>query len=156
MTTNLIEAAERARDALEQIRDREGGWTYEIAQKAAAKLTAAIEAAKKVEPLFFLYCGDLEGNEQGDWEVEADSQKRIDEITAKNPGRALPLFLAPPAQPVIPDGWKEAAIAWEVCRSIHEQYAKKKDPFYTTRQSDFVKHAGDARAMLAAAPEAQT
>jgi hypothetical protein len=50
MTTNLIEAAERARNALEQIRDREGGWTYEIAQKAAAKLTAAIEAAKKVEP----------------------------------------------------------------------------------------------------------
>lgn len=50
MTTNLIEAAERARDALEQIRDREGGWTYEIAQKAAAKLTAAIEAAKEVEP----------------------------------------------------------------------------------------------------------
>ena len=43
------------------------------------------------------------------------------------------------------EGWKEAAIAWEVCGSIHEQYAKGKDPFYKTRHSDFVRHADDAR-----------
>lgn len=44
------------------------------------------------------------------------------------------------------EGWKEATIAWEVCASIHREYAKKKDPFFTTRQSDFVKHAEAARA----------
>ena len=55
--------------------------------------------------------------------------------------------------PSVPDGWKEAAIAWEVCASIHREYGKGKDPFFNTRQGDFVKHANDARAMLAAAPE---
>ena len=56
--------------------------------------------------------------------------------------------------PSVPAGWKEAAIAWEVCASIHREYGKGKDPFFNTRQGDFVKHANDARAMLAAAPEA--
>ena len=62
-----------------------------------------------------------------------------------------------PAQPApsVPNGWKEAAIAWEVCASIHREYGKGKDPFFNTRQGDFVKHANDARAMLAAAPEAK-
>ena len=44
------------------------------------------------------------------------------------------------------DGWREAAIAWEVCASIHREYAKRKDAFFSTRQADFVKHAADARA----------
>ena len=57
--------------------------------------------------------------------------------------------------PSVPDGWKEAAIAWEVCASIHREYGKGKDPFFNTRQGDFVKHANDARAMLATAPEAK-
>ena len=53
-----------------------------------------------------------------------------------------------------PEGWKEATIAWEVCASIHREYAKKKDPFFTTRQADFVKHTEAARsALLAAAPD---
>lgn len=43
-------------------------------------------------------------------------------------------------------GWLEAAVAWEVCASIHRAFAKKKDPFFTTRQADFAKHAEDARA----------
>lgn len=52
------------------------------------------------------------------------------------------------------EGWKEATIAWEVCASIHREYAKKKDPFFTTRQSDFVKHAEAARAKaLTPAPD---
>lgn len=46
------------------------------------------------------------------------------------------------------DGWKEAAIAWEVCASIHEKWAKGKDALYSTRHADFVKHADDARARL--------
>lgn len=42
-------------------------------------------------------------------------------------------------------GWKEAAIAWEVCASIHREYCKGKDPLFKTRRADFVKHAEDAR-----------
>lgn len=57
--------------------------------------------------------------------------------------------------PSVPDGWKEAAIAWEVCASIHREYGRGRDPFFSIRQGDFVKHANDARAMLAAAPEAK-
>lgn len=44
-------------------------------------------------------------------------------------------------------GWKEAAIAWTVCASIHNQWAKGKDALFTTRQADFNKHADDARTM---------
>ena len=43
------------------------------------------------------------------------------------------------------EGWKEAAIAWAVCASIHEEYAKGKDALYTTRHADFVRHHEDAR-----------
>ena len=46
------------------------------------------------------------------------------------------------------EGWKEAAIAWAVCASIHREYCTGKDPFFTTRQADFVRHENDARAML--------
>ena len=46
------------------------------------------------------------------------------------------------------EGWKEAAIAWEVCASIHEKWAKGKDALYSTRHADFVKHAAEARAKL--------
>lgn len=53
----------------------------------------------------------------------------------------------------VPDGWKEAAIAWEVCASIHRQWAKGKDALFSTRQADFTRHADEARAMLAAAPQ---
>ena len=47
------------------------------------------------------------------------------------------------------EGWKEAAIAWAVCASIHERFAKPgsrgKDAFYTTRQGDFKRHHEAAR-----------
>ncbi len=51
-------------------------------------------------------------------------------------------------QVVEPDanrGWLEAAIAWEVCASIHQTWAKGKDALFKTRQADFVKHAKVAR-----------
>lgn len=44
------------------------------------------------------------------------------------------------------DGWKEAAIAWSVCASIHRKYEKGRDALFTTRQADFVKHEEAARA----------
>jgi len=43
------------------------------------------------------------------------------------------------------NGWLEAAIAWEVCGSIHATWAKGKDALFTTRHADFMKHADDAR-----------
>lgn len=43
------------------------------------------------------------------------------------------------------EGWKRAAIAWEVCASIHREYAKGKDALFTTRQKDFVNAANKAR-----------
>lgn len=45
-------------------------------------------------------------------------------------------------------GWKEAAIAWSVCASIHEKWAKGKDALYSTRHADFEKHADDARLIV--------
>lgn len=42
-------------------------------------------------------------------------------------------------------GWKEATLAWMVCASIHREYAKGKDPFFTTRQQDFLRHERNAR-----------
>ena len=54
-----------------------------------------------------------------------------------------------------PGGWLEAAIAWEVCASIHETWAKGKDALYRTRHADLVKHADDARKKHAAEPAPQ-
>lgn len=47
------------------------------------------------------------------------------------------------------EGWKEAAIAWTVCASLHRHYCKGRDPFFKTRQKDFVRHENNARAKLA-------
>lgn len=91
------------------------------------------------------------------------------------PKGALLLYTAPPPQPadnpaeqadvsqpkVAPaspstrqtDGWKEATIAWAVCASIHREFAKGKDPFFKTRQADFVRHENDARAALSEAKQ---
>ena len=46
------------------------------------------------------------------------------------------------------DPYKEAAIAWSVCRSLHREYCKGRDPFYKTRQSDFEKAENKAREEL--------
>jgi hypothetical protein len=52
------------------------------------------------------------------------------------------------------DGWLEATIAWEVCASIHEKFAKGKDALYKKRHADFVKHVDACRAKAIAAPPA--
>lgn len=44
------------------------------------------------------------------------------------------------------EGWKEAAIAWVVCASIHREFAKGNDAFFKTRQNDFVNAANKAMA----------
>ena len=53
------------------------------------------------------------------------------------------------------NGWLEAAVAWEVCASLHRQHCKGKDALFTTRQSDFVKHAENARGRAHPAQEAR-
>jgi hypothetical protein len=55
------------------------------------------------------------------------------------------------ARSEISEAWKEATIAWACCASLHREYAKGKDALYTTRQADFVRHGGKARAALEAA-----
>lgn len=50
-----------------------------------------------------------------------------------------------PARSPLMAGWKEAAIAWRVCASIHESFAKGKDALFKTRQADFVRHANAAK-----------
>jgi hypothetical protein len=42
-------------------------------------------------------------------------------------------------------GWKEAAVAWACCDSIHSSYAKGKDPFFKTRHKDFLNGVSKAR-----------
>lgn len=42
--------------------------------------------------------------------------------------------------------WLECALAWEVCASIHQTFAKGKDAMFTTRQANFVRHAAKSRA----------
>ncbi len=53
------------------------------------------------------------------------------------------------------EGWKEACIAWEVCASVHSQWAKGKDALFSTCQADYKRHAEDARAKALAAATPQ-
>ena len=51
-------------------------------------------------------------------------------------------------------GWLEAAIAWEVCASLHRKFCKGKDALFSTRQADYVRHAEDARKKAQERPDA--
>lgn len=88
MTTNLIEAAERARDALMyEIRLIEAETYTETKELIAihCDLAAAIEAAKSVEPVGCFYI-----DHDGSWR-QAHDPEFLHIHT--------PLYLAPPAQP---------------------------------------------------------
>lgn len=41
--------------------------------------------------------------------------------------------------------WKEAAVAWSCCASIHNEFAKKRDTLFTIRQKDFVQRKENAQ-----------
>ncbi len=43
------------------------------------------------------------------------------------------------------EGWREATVAWAVCVSVHETWAKGKDALYLTRHADFERHLESAR-----------
>ena len=51
-------------------------------------------------------------------------------------------------------GWLEAAIAWEVCASLHRKFCKGKDALFSTGQADYVRHAEDARKKAQERPDA--
>ena len=44
------------------------------------------------------------------------------------------------------DRAKEAVIGWAVARSVHQSFAKGRDPFFSTRQMDYAKAELEARA----------
>ena len=86
----------------------------------------------------------------------APQSEEMDELKFDNDGYPChvpePTVVIPRAQlEALIAAASEATIAWACCASIHRVYAKRKDPFYTTRQADFVKHEETARAALRAA-----
>ena len=52
-------------------------------------------------------------------------------------------------------GLLEAAIAWEVCASLHRKFCKGKDALFSTRQADYVRHAEDARKKVQERPSTE-
>lgn len=118
----------------------------------AAALAAKLRAAEEKY-------GYRDGWSTQEWEVEC--RQKLQEHIAKGDPRDVAIYCAfmwargwsttePRAYKQELEGWKEAAIAWSVCASIHREYGKGKDPFYKTRQADFTKHENDARARLTA------
>lgn len=52
------------------------------------------------EPLFLLHTGQIDSDgEQDDWDIEADSGKRVAEFCRTNPGQTIGLYPAPAAAP---------------------------------------------------------
>ena len=50
------------------------------------------------EPLFLLHCGAVHGGEMDDWDVEANSGRAVDELTAQHPGKDLHLYALTPEE----------------------------------------------------------
>jgi hypothetical protein len=46
------------------------------------------------------------------------------------------------------EGWKEAALAWEICASIHREYAQGQDAKFKAQQADFLQRAAEAKARM--------
>jgi hypothetical protein len=65
---------------------------------------------------------------------------------AEDPNLAAPQTPVTAADCESRSGWLEASIAWGVAAAVHARYANGRDPFFKTRQSDYVKHADSARA----------
>ena len=63
---------------------------------ARAGGVAAAGVSIGADPLFLLHCGAPFGGEVGEWEVEANSQRAVDELTAQHPGETLHLYALTP------------------------------------------------------------
>ena len=94
MTRNLA----KIRAALEQARQLIPEYCgirtqYDDAFAALAELERAA-----AEPLFILTTGAIDSDgEQDDWDIECDSQRRLDAFCAARPGSEVNLYAAPPA-----------------------------------------------------------
>lgn len=76
------------------------------------------------EPLYLLHCGKIDGDgEQDEWDVEADSWRRVEDFCRQHPGETVSLYAAHP--PAIPEGYvlgpKELAEAAEHAKSLDEE-----------------------------------
>ena len=135
-----IDIHANAKPILTELLDR-----FEAAEKERDALRAKITEMEQQEPVGWL-------------RLYADGSSSEDFTDTPHVfERQRPLYARPVPAQSVPEGWKEAAIAWEVCASIHREWARGKDAFFNTRQADFVNHADKARAMIAAAlkPEAK-
>ena len=112
-----------------------------------------IKALRKAWHLGQTHWQQADSEYRSEWKKADVTQATFNQLVEDTRAALTSNSGAQPA-PSVSDGWKEAAIAWEVCGSLHREYAKGKDPFFKKRQEDFVKHANDARTMLAA-PEAK-
>lgn len=62
-----------------------------LLEKAQRVLAQSEEQSQ--EPLFLLHCGKLyDDGEQQDWDIEADSGRRVDEFCKQHPGKTVKLY----------------------------------------------------------------
>lgn len=53
----------------------------------------APQPAPEGEPLFLLHCGQIDSSgEQDDWDIEADSGKRVEEFCRLHPDQTVKLY----------------------------------------------------------------
>lgn len=97
--------------------------------EAALATTPAVQAEQPAEPLFLLHCGKVDGSgEQDEWDIEADSGKRVDEFAARHPGKTIPLYAAPRGQ--AEDAQRLDAERWRYVRDhwSNVQFRYNRDP----------------------------
>lgn len=81
----------------EALRKMIRGGTLTQAEQSAVEAELA-QPAEGGEPLFILHCGKIDSSgEQDEWEVEADSHKRVDDFCRLHPGKKIKLYATPPA-----------------------------------------------------------
>lgn len=68
-----------------------------LPHKSPLFLAAPHPPAQQAEPLFLLHTGEIDSSgEQAEWEIEHDSQQRVDAFCALNPGVTVKLFAGAP------------------------------------------------------------
>lgn len=138
------QSLERMPDRINELKTQrdEARSMVELAQDVTAYQTAKQERDELAAQNAMLWTALRICREYPDFDDGGPLADRIDNALA------LPDLSSDWLQKLKLAGWKEAAIAWEVCASIHEKFAKSKDPLYSTRHADFERHAEDARRRL--------
>lgn len=155
MTTNLIEAAQRA---LEALNCHAGNYKLTKSEckelnRVTDELTAAIEAAKSEEPVAVAWADNddiVEKREQ--LYCCSDDYKKCSPNTLRYD---TPLYLAPLAQPVaVPDGWK--LVPLELLQAASDSLGSFVSDHGWSQHDMDVMDSIDALLPRPAAPEAQT